>query len=72
MAESRLKEVNAELGAEAPGELVALSNEELAQLAGCIRQAKRAQKEQIRRAFDSALSHVPFLLRGPLKKMLGG
>ena len=72
MADSRLKDLTAELGAEAPAALAELSNEELAQLAACIRQAKRAQKEQIRRAFDSALSHVPFLLRGPLKKMLGG
>ena len=72
MADSRLKVLGAELGAEAPAALAELSNEELAQLVACIREAKRAQKDQIRRAFDNALSHVPFLLRGPLKKMLGG
>ena len=72
MADDRLQQLNAELGARAPAGLATLSDEELAQLATCIRQAKREQREQIRRAFDSALSHVPFLLRGPLKKMLGG
>ena len=72
MADGRLKELSAELGASAPGELAVLSDKELAELVSCLRQAKRAQREQIRRAFDSALSHVPFLLRGPLKKMLGG
>ena len=72
MADDRLKELSAELGSVAPEGLSALNDEELAELASCLRQAKRAQREQIRRAFDGALSHVPFLLRGPLKKMLGG
>ncbi|MFX6998526.1 hypothetical protein ABTI04_19185, partial [Acinetobacter baumannii] len=69
---SRLKALSIELGAAAPPALAELSNEELARFADSLRMAQRAQKEQIRRAFDSALSHVPFLLRGPLKKLLGG
>jgi hypothetical protein len=71
MVDDRLKELSAELGGQAPAGLIELSNEELSQLSACIRQAKRTQKDRIRRAFDSALSHVPFLLRGPLRKMLG-
>lgn len=71
MADKRLQKLNTELGFAAPAELAVLTDAELAELASCLKQAKSAQKEQIRRAFDSALSHVPFLLRGPLKKMLG-
>jgi hypothetical protein len=66
-----LKELAVELGGKVPPELAALSTEELVQLTKLLRDAKRTQKQHIKRAFDSALSHVPFLLRGPLKKMLG-
>jgi hypothetical protein len=66
-----LKELDAELGGKTPPELAGLTAEELVQLTKMLRDAKRTQKQHIKRAFDSALSHVPFLLRGPLKKMLG-
>jgi hypothetical protein len=42
------------------------------QLAALIRSARRLQEEEYATAFDKALSHVPALLRGTIRKMITG
>ena len=56
----------------APSEAVTgLPDEYQAHLGGAIRTARHRQAEQLARASEQALEHVPRLLRGPLRKIVG-
>ena len=59
-----------ELGGKTPPPLDALSPAEIDALAELLRRARRNQQEQLSRAFEAALSHIPALLRGPIRKIL--
>jgi hypothetical protein len=48
-----------------------LDEEHLTHLASAIRSARRRQAEQLQAASDQALNHIPRLLRGPVKKIVG-
>lgn len=45
---------------------------DLADLAAAVDQARTRQRAELRTALDAAYGHVPRLLRGPLRKVLGG
>lgn len=49
-----------------------LSDEDRADLEAAVDDALARQRAALRAAIDSAYGHVPRLLRGPLRKVLGG
>jgi hypothetical protein len=60
------------LRAEPPSACSDLSDGELADLAEAIQAALTRQRHELHAAVDRAYGHVPRLLRGPLRKVLGG
>ena len=71
MKHDRLKDVSHALGAPAPAALAALETAALRTLTDALHDARRKQRRQMAEATDSALQHIPFLLRGAVKKVLG-
>ena len=63
--------LRAQLGGSAPESLRQLSADELADLSDAIRNARRRQGKALAEAGERALSHVPRLLRGPVRKIVG-
>lgn len=59
-----------ELGGAALPDISGLTTAEQEQLVGLIQTARRAQKAQLAQAMESALSHIPMLLRGAVRKIL--
>jgi hypothetical protein len=59
------------LDSEPPETLRALSGAQLADLTSAIADARRRQVEALVAAGDRALSHVPRLLRGPIRRVAG-
>ena len=71
MEENAVAAVRAELGADPPEGFVAtLSSEELASFAATVRDAKRRQAEELRRAGEEALGHLPGLVRKAVERAL--
>ncbi len=70
MSEKQLAALSKELGGKSLPDLAALSAAEIESFTESLRRARRAQEEQLKRAFDSALGHIPLLLRGPVRKIL--
>jgi hypothetical protein len=64
--------LRAELGAAPPKGLDALSDDEVADLAAAVHDARRRQSEALARATEDSLRHIPRLLRGPVRKMMAG
>ena len=60
------------LGATPPPSVGALTPEEQARLTEIIRGARRKQAQDLAEAFDAALKHIPFPIRGLVKKTLLG
>jgi hypothetical protein len=60
------------LRTEPPAGIAALPEETLADLAGLVRDARRNQAEQLAEAFEATLKHVPFPVRGIVRKVLVG
>jgi hypothetical protein len=58
-------------GAPPPESLAALSSDELNDLAAAVRHARKRQAAELAAAGDAAFAHVPRLLRGPIRKVLG-
>jgi hypothetical protein len=58
------------LGAEPPGALLAL-DAVTRDLAGVIADARRHQARSLAEAFEATLKHVPFPVRGVVKRVLG-
>jgi hypothetical protein len=63
--------LRAELGAAPPKGLDALSDDEIADLAAALHDARARDKAALAKAMQDALQHVPRLLRGPVRKMIG-
>ncbi len=53
-----------------PGVLEALTDEELSALADTLHAARRRQSAAVKAAGDQALSNLPWLVRGPVKKIV--
>jgi hypothetical protein len=66
-----LQAVRDQLGGTAPAGLERLAEPELRDLADAIRQARRRQAEALAVAGDRALSQIPRLLRGPVRRIVG-
>ena len=64
--------LEAQLGSRAPKGLHALSADELTDLSEAVRTARRRQAEALTVAGERALSRIPRLLRGPIRKVAGG
>jgi hypothetical protein len=60
------------LRADPPAGCGALSGDDLANLAAAIEAARTRQREELHAAIDAAYGQLPRLLRGPLRKVLGG
>lgn len=60
------------LGADPPASVRALPPAERAELADILRAAKQAQARTLEQAFVATLKHVPFPVRGIVKKVLIG
>jgi hypothetical protein len=68
-ADARLRQV---LGGEPPAGIRALSPEARAELADLVADARRRQERTLEEAFHATLKHVPFPVRGIVKKVLMG
>ena len=71
MADTGLKALEAQLRGPAPQGLRQLSDEQLADLAQAIRDTRRRQAAELRTAREQSLSHIPKLLRGPVRRVVG-
>jgi hypothetical protein len=54
-----------------PESLAKLDEAQLTDLAGAVRDARRRQAVELAAAGDQAFGHIPWLLRGPIRKLLG-
>jgi hypothetical protein len=61
----------AQLGGCAPDGLRQLSDDELRDLTRAVSQARRRQAKALAQAGDRALSHIPRLLRAPVRRIVG-
>jgi len=71
MAKDGFKALAAELRDTPPPSLAALDDDQLKDLLGAVRDARHRQAAELRAAGEKALSHIPRLLRGPVRKMVG-
>ncbi|MEO6859266.1 MAG: hypothetical protein ABI323_11895 [Solirubrobacteraceae bacterium] len=70
-AEQEFDALCTRLGGDAPEGLRALSAAQLKDLNKAISEARRRQGHALAAAGDRALSHVPRVLRGPIRKITG-
>ena len=70
VSEQQLAALSKELGGKTLPDLQALSGAEIASITESLRRARHNQEQQLQRAFDAALGHIPLLLRGPVRKIL--
>lgn len=61
----------AQLGDNAPDSLRTLSDSELRDLSDALADARHRQAAALAEAGDRALGHIPRLLRGPIKRIVG-
>lgn len=71
MAGEGLAALTAQLGTDPPGGLRKLGDEQLADLAAVIREARRREAVALAQAGEQALSHIPRVLRGPVRRVAG-
>ena len=60
------------LGGDPPAGIVALPDDVRADLAGIVQDARRRQAASLGESFDATLKHVPFPVRGIVKKIVLG
>jgi hypothetical protein len=72
MRDDRLQAVRQQFGEPLPDGLDALTDDELADLAAALAEAREEQSRAIDAAIDAALGHLPRLLRGPVRLVLIG
>lgn len=70
--DAEIRSLKQELGRTPPRGLNALSEEQLNDLSTAIREARHRQAAALEEAGERALSRIPRLLRGPVKKVAGG
>ena len=63
--------LRARLGDSAPDSLRTLSDTELRHLSDALADARHRQAAALAAAADRALSHIPRVLRGPIKRIVG-
>ena len=68
----RLQPVRDQFGDPLPEGLRALSDDELEDLAAALAEADREQSRAVDAAIDKALSHLPWGMRGVVRKILIG
>jgi hypothetical protein len=66
-----LGELESQVRAEPPRGLFALSQAELEDLTGAIRGTRHRQAAELQVAGEKAFGHIPWLLRGPIRKLMG-
>ena len=66
-----LAALEAQLGSQPPAGVARLDAEEVADLTSAIRDARRRQAAEIEGVGDRALSFVPRMLRGPIRRIVG-
>lgn len=66
-----LSALRAQLGAAAPEGLGGLSDDELRDLITAVDDARRRQSRALGEAGERALGHIPRLLRGPVRRIVG-
>jgi hypothetical protein len=66
-----LSALQQQLGAAPPNSLGTLKPDDLQDLADAVLAARRRQTHELAAAGDAAFGHVPRLLRGPIRKVLG-
>jgi hypothetical protein len=66
-----LTPLSTQLRGPTPDALRELSPDELADLAAALADARHRQAAALSEAGERALSHIPRLLRGPIKRMVG-
>lgn len=71
MARADVEALTRELGGNAPEALSGLAPSHIAGLTAALRAARSRQKHQLDGALTRALEHLPFLLRTPVRKVLG-
>ena len=71
MGEEAIAELATQLRADPPPALAALRPEDLKDLTDAVRDARRRQAAELAAAGEQAYGHIPRLLRGPIRKVLG-
>jgi hypothetical protein len=66
-----LSALQQQLGAAPPRSLGTLNPADLHDLADAVQSARQRQAHELAAAGDAAFGHVPRLLRGPIRKILG-
>lgn len=66
-----LAALESQLQAKPPEGLSPLTGEELEDLAGAVREARHRQAAELQAAGEKAFGHIPRLLRGPIRKVMG-
>lgn len=72
MTKAGLQQLSEELGVRAPERLSELNEAELSLLTEAVKRLKKRQDVELNSALENALSHVPALLRGAVRKILFG
>ncbi len=70
MTQAALQRLAQELGGTPPADLNSLSETELTLLADAVARLKARQQQDLGKALEDALGHVPALLRGAVRKIL--
>jgi hypothetical protein len=65
-----LRALEQRLGAKAPAGVAGLPKEQLSDLLAAINEARRRQAEELQAAGERAFSHVPRLLRMPIRRIM--
>lgn len=71
MAGEGLEALSAQLGTDLPAGVRELGDEQLADLAAVIREARRRETVALAQAGEQALRHIPRVLRGPVRRVAG-
>lgn len=71
MARADIELLARELGGDPPEAFHGLPREAQQALIAALRAARSRQKNQLDQALTQALEHVPMLMRGPVRKILG-
>ncbi len=65
-----LDALEAQLQAKPPSGLNRLSGDQLQDLTAAVREVRRLQAAELHAAGDKAFSQIPWLLRGPIRKIM--
>ena len=69
--EEALRTLESQLRVKPPKGLSSLSAKELEDLNGAVRDARHHQAAELQAAGEKAFGHIPWLLRGPIRKVMG-